>query len=141
MDFELLLAKAGLEQSYGKESKAIAFAGMELASDSLHLTHVMRDGPAWKAGIVANDELVAINDLKVDAKDFAERIKDFKPGDTIKVTLFSNQRLKQVVLTLAEKQSGKLQLKAIERPSKEQKAFFKAWLGIDWPFDEQGKLN
>nr|WP_275658916.1 PDZ domain-containing protein [Shewanella sp. Isolate11] len=141
LDFETVLAQAGLVQSYGKDSKAVAFAGMELAGDSLRLGHVLRDGPAWNAGIVADDELVAINDLQVSAKGFEERIKDFKPGDTIKVTLFSDQRLKQVSLTLAEKQSGKLTLKAVDKPSKAQKAFFKAWLGIDWPFDNDGKLN
>ncbi|QYK00431.1 M61 family metallopeptidase [Shewanella psychrotolerans] len=141
IDFETVLKQAGLKMSYGSDSKTIAFSGMELADDELRLNHILRDGPAWRAGIVAGDELVAINDLKVTAKGFKQRIKDFAPGDTIKVTLFSDQRLKEVELTLAQEQSGKLVLESVAKPSLMQKAFFKAWLGIEWPFDSKGKLK
>ncbi|MCG9754090.1 PDZ domain-containing protein [Shewanella insulae] len=141
LDFDVLLAKAGLKKDYGNDNKAIAYAGMQIREGSLRLSHVKREGPAWRAGIVAGDELVAINDLKVTAKGFAARIEDFAPGDTIKVTLFSNDSLKEVSLTLAEQPSEKLVLTSVDKPSRKQKAFFKAWLGIDWPFDGEGKLK
>ncbi|QYJ87195.1 PDZ domain-containing protein [Shewanella mesophila] len=141
IDFETLLKQAGLKMGYGSDSKAIAFSGMTLADDKSRLNHVLRGGPAWRAGIVAGDELVAINDLKVTAKGFKQRIRDFAAGDTIKVTLFSDQRLKEVELTLAQEQSGKLVLESVVKPSRAQKAFFKAWLGIEWPFDSKGKFK
>ncbi|MCH1928817.1 PDZ domain-containing protein [Shewanella sp. A25] len=142
LDFKNLLAQAGLVLSYGKDAKTEAFTGMTLSSehDSLELSQVLRDGPAWKSGITAGDEIIAINDLRVTAKGFDKRIQDFKAGDTINVTLFSNDKIKQVALTLGSKQSGKLELKGDAKASKEQKAFFKAWLGIDWPFDTKGEL-
>jgi predicted metalloprotease with PDZ domain len=141
IDFNGLLKQAGLKMGYGTDSKIIAFSGMILGDDKLRLNHVLRDGPAWQAGIVAGDELVAINDLKVTAKDVNKRIEDFAPGDTIKVTLFSDQRLKTVNLTLGQKQSGKLVLESVDKPSRAQKAFFKAWLGINWPFDSKGQYK
>lgn len=140
LDFDALLAKAGLQRDYGKDNKAIADAGMEIAG-SLRLSHVRREGPAWRAGIVAGDELVAINGLKVTAKGFEARIKDFKPGDIVRVTLFSNDTLKEVSLTLGQQPSEKLKLTSVDKPNRQQKAFFKAWLGIDWPFDASGKLQ
>nr|WP_275661463.1 PDZ domain-containing protein [Shewanella sp. Isolate7] len=141
LDFDALLAKAGLKKDYGRDNKAIAYAGMSTREGSLRLSHVKREGPAWRAGIVAGDELLAIDGLKVTAKGFAARIKDFAPGDTIKVTLFSNDRLKEVALTLTEQPSEKLKLTSVDKPSRQQKAFFEAWLGIDWPFDGEGKLK
>ena len=74
------------------------------------------------------------------AQGFDKRIKDFKVGDKVEITLFNNDKIKQVALTLGEKQSGKLVLKGEAKATKQQKAFFKAWLGIDWPFDNKGEL-
>ncbi|WP_108945951.1 M61 family metallopeptidase [Shewanella halifaxensis] len=141
LDFDGMLAKAGLELTYGKNAKTEAFTGVTLKSDSLVLSHVLRDGPAWNAGIVLADEIVAINGLKVTAEGFAARINDFKPGDSITVTLFSNDKLKDVELKLGEKQTGKLAIKGVNKPSRAQKAFLKAWLGIDWPFDKNGQFK
>ena len=141
LDFPSLLSQAGLQINYGEDSKAIAFSGMEISGKSLTLQQVLRDGPAWQAGIVLGDEIVAINGLKVTAGGFEARIKDFKPGADIEVTLFSDDKLKFVSLTLGEVQSGKLKLVSVKKPSRAQKAFFKAWSGIDWPFDKKGKLK
>lgn len=139
--FSTVLDKAGLAISFGEESKLEPFAGVELSGNSLVLSEVLRNGPAWKAGIVLGDEIVAINGLKVTAKGFEARIKDFKPHADIMVSLFSDDRLKEVKLKLGEQQSGKLALISVKKPSRSQKAFFKAWLGVDWPFDKKGKLK
>lgn len=141
LDFPDLLSQAGLKIGYGDDSKAVAYSGMTVDGSSLKLKQVLRDGPAWNAGIVLGDEIVAINGLKVTASGFEARIKDFKPGAEVKVTLFSDDKLKSVVMTLGEKQSGKLTLESVKKPSRSQKAFFKAWSGIDWPFDKNGKLK
>lgn len=141
LDFTSLLENAGLKPGYGDDSKATAYAGVKLGGDSLKLSEVLRDGPAWNAGIVLGDEIVAIDGLKVTGKGFESRIKDFKPGAEVVVSLFSDDRLKEITLKLGEKQSGKLKLLSVDKPSRDQKAFFKAWLGIDWPFDNKGKLK
>lgn len=141
LDFDALLGQAGLKTSYGKDTKVEPFTGVTLKSGSLVLSQVLRGGPAWNAGIVLGDEVVAINGLKVTAAGFESRIKDFNATDTIKVTLFSNDRLKEVELKLGEKQSGKLAITSVDKPSRSQKAFFEAWLGVDWPFDKQGQLK
>ncbi|MBW8185862.1 M61 family metallopeptidase [Shewanella nanhaiensis] len=141
IDFPSLLSQAGLKIGYGDDSKAVAYSGMTVEGSSLKLKQVLRDGPAWNAGIVQGDEIVAINGLKVTGSGFEARIKDFNPGAEVKVTLFSDDKLKSVVMTLGEKQSGKLTLESVNKPSRSQKAFFKAWSGIDWPFDKKGKLK
>ncbi len=141
LDFQALLKQAGLMISYGEDSKLQAYAGMKISHNSLILSEVLRDGPAWNAGIVLGDEIVAINGLKVTAKGFKARLNDFQPGAEIKVSLFSDDRLKEVTLKLGEQQSGKLKLVSVKKPKRSQKAFFKAWSGVDWPFDKHGELK
>jgi predicted metalloprotease with PDZ domain len=142
LDFDTLLAKAGLKLSNGKKVESKVDAGMALTevTNDLTLGVVTRGGSAWQAGISAGDEVVAINGLKVTAEGFIKRLEDFKPGDKVELTIFKQQKLKQVSLTFAEQAKGELKIIAEPKASASQKAFFKAWLGIDWPFDDKGEL-
>lgn len=138
-DFAKLLATAGLQLDNGDQTAADF--GAKLASDSLKFSWVERGGPAWQAGLAAGDELVAINGIKVTPKSFAKRVQDFTAGEQVQVTLFSNDTLQTTPLTLASKAKDKLKIVPLKKPSRKQKAFFKAWLGIDWPFDKDGKYK
>lgn len=89
------------------------------------------NGPAWQAGIVNGDEIIAINGLRVTAKGLSQRLKDFAPNDSIELLLFSDDKLKQVTLTLGEKPSGDLSLVSVDKPSAAQKAFLApGWVSI-----------
>ncbi|MFQ6371222.1 M61 family metallopeptidase [Shewanella sp. YIC-542] len=140
LDFPALLAKAGLQISYGSDSKPEPYAGMTLG-DGLQLARVASDGPAWQAGIGAGDELIAVNGLKVTAAGFSKRLGDFQPGDKVTLTLFSNDTLVNREVTLGQQPAGKLRLLPLKNVSRQQKAFFKAWLGIDWPFTRKGQYQ
>ncbi|WP_394200504.1 M61 family metallopeptidase [Shewanella waksmanii] len=139
LDYPKLLAQAGLAISYSDEEQQVD-AGFTARSGSLVLEHVALHGPAWKAGIVHGDEIIAINGLRVTAKGLKQRLADFKAGDSIDVLLFSDDKLKRVSLPLGSKPKGDLKLVSVDNPSRAQKAFFKAWAGIDWPFDKNGEL-
>lgn len=138
-DFDKLLANAGLRTDSGDKQQADF--GMQLAGDSLKLSWVARNGAAWQAGIAAGDELVAIDGIKVTPKSFAKRVQDFNVGDKVNVSLFVNNTLQTKQLTVAATAKDKLALKPVDKPSRAQKAFFKAWLGIDWPFTKDGEFE
>lgn len=143
LEFDTLLAQAGLVTTYGDKPKTQVDTGIGLSGlhGDLVLATVAKNSPAWKAGLTAGDELLAVNDLKVTADAFAKRFDDFKPGDKVKLTVFSNDRLKEVSMVLGEQPKGELSIQALESVTAEQKAFFKAWLGIDWPFDADGEYK
>ena len=140
LDFDALLQQAGLKLNRG--DKRETYTGIKLSSgaNGLALSRVQKNSPAWQAGIGAGDQLIAINGLKVTAKGFQKRLDDFKAGDVIEMTLFQDDQLKTAKVKLAEKSKGKYAIQAVENPSEDQKAFLKKWLGIDWPFDEDGKF-
>ncbi len=141
LPFDELLAHAGLTTTYGKSAKTVVDAGMTLSGlhDDLILATVIKNGPAWKAGLTAGDEIVAINGLKVTADGLTKRLNDFIVGDTIKLSIFSDDRLKEVSLRLTEQPKGDLTIAPLDEATDAQKAFYKAWLGVDWPFDDKGE--
>jgi predicted metalloprotease with PDZ domain len=140
LPFDELLAHAGLITTYSKAPKTVIDAGMTLSDlhGDLTVAHVLKDGPAWNAAIAAGDEIVAVNGLKVTADGFTKRLNDFNVGDRIVLSLFSDDRLKEVSLQLTEQPKGELSIEAVDEVTDAHKAFYKAWLGVDWPFDEQG---
>ena len=134
INYRGLLKQAGLKIDYGKSNKK-PFTGLTLNSNSLKVATVLKDSPAWQAGINVDDELVAINGLKITYDSFNKRISDFKPNDKIKITLFKNDSLAEKQLILGNKFAEKLTIKPIKNPTNAQKQFFVVWLGIDWPFE------
>jgi predicted metalloprotease with PDZ domain len=65
--------------------------------------------------------------------DLSNRLKDFKPKQLITITYFRRDKLTTATLELAELSKNKLKIIPMVKASMEQKAFFKAWTGVDFP--------
>jgi predicted metalloprotease with PDZ domain len=141
LSFDDLLAHAGLITTYGPSPKTEVDAGMMLSGlyNDLIIESVLKNGPAWNAGVAAGDEIVAVNGLKVTADGLTKRLNDFNVGDTIKLSIFRDERLKEVSLLLTEQPKGDLSIASVDKVTDAQKAFYKAWLGVEWPFDDKGE--
>lgn len=86
--------------------------------------------PAQLAGIDAGDELLAIDGFRVNAEQASERLKDYRPGDTVEVTVFHQDELRTCRVTLAPPRPARYQILAVEQPSLIQKQNFTGWLGV-----------
>ena len=122
------------------KSKFTQVSNWVVVDNGLALSRVQKDSPAWNVGIGAGDQLVAVNGLKVTSKGFQKRLDDFNTGDVVEMTLFQDDQLNTVNVKLGEKAKGKYSIKSVESPTEQQKIFLKKWLGIEWPFDENGKF-
>jgi len=133
IDFEQLLAKVGLKFSYPKKAKQIAATGFSSkAKDGLvSLTRVLANSAAWNAGLNVGDQIVAINGLKVTPSTLKVRLAQYSEGDSIVLSLFRRDRLVEKTLVLSQEKDKKPLVSAVEKPTKAQLAFFKAWLGVD----------
>jgi predicted metalloprotease with PDZ domain len=87
------------------------------------------DSPAAAAGIDPEDELVAIDGLRVKADQVAERLKDYVPNDQISLTFFHQDELKTSVATLMEPRPSTYQLVLIKERSSQQQTYLRGWLG------------
>jgi predicted metalloprotease with PDZ domain len=142
--FDSLFAQAGLHKLVDvpkdQEQKTEWWAGWTLreGSDPALVAAVERDSPAWKAGVVAGDTLVAVNGLKVSSKDIADKMALSKSGP-FKLHLFRRDALVEMPITPLQQPKGKLKLKVEDKPNAAQKAMNAAWLGVAWPKEETAK--
>jgi len=103
-------------------------AGLEHGREMIKF--VTADGPAQLAGIDAGDELLAIDGFRVSAEHLSDRLKDYKIGDAIAVTVFHQDELRTCQVTLAAPRPSRYQIVTLEQPTSTQKQNFAGWLGV-----------
>jgi predicted metalloprotease with PDZ domain len=84
--------------------------------------------PAQIAGIDPNDELLALNGDRITAKTFNDQLKDYRSGETIVVTLFHNDELLEISVTLDDPQPTAYRVKPIKSPTASQATNQLTWL-------------
>ncbi len=65
------------------------------------LQHVYTNGPAANVGLSANDEIVAIEGLRVTSKNFETMLATYKPEETVEVVAFRRDELMSFMIGLA----------------------------------------
>jgi predicted metalloprotease with PDZ domain len=141
IDFSLLLEKAGLKMTYAKsekdklseQSKAWTGLKVKVENHDIIVSSVERNSPAWQAGLTTADIIVAIDGLRLADNELENRLQDFKPKQTITISYFRRDQLKTVTVKLAAMAKNKLKIIPMAKASTGQRAFFKAWTGVDFP--------
>ncbi|URR00453.1 M61 family peptidase [Pseudoalteromonas sp. SCSIO 43095] len=136
LDFDALLAKVGLSFELPEKAKATPSldAFTKNTGELLTLTHVRRDGAAWQGGLTTDDKLVAINKKHV-GKDLTASLETFKVGDKVTVDFIRRDALMATELVLSEDFDKPKKVVANKNATDEQKALFKAWMGVAHPND------
>ncbi len=108
------------------------FLGMTVKSENGReaIKFVEAGSPAQQAGVDPEDELLAIDGLRVRAEQLSDRLKDYRPGDSIEITVFHQDELRTVAVTLAEPRPTNYQVVPVTNPSTAQKHNFEGWLGL-----------
>ncbi len=92
---------------------------------------VFEDRPAARAGLVAGDELIALDGFAVSGAEFGARLRRHQPGDSVTLDGFRQGRLMRWVVRLGEPVLNQWQLSWIEDAAldAETQARRAAWLG------------
>ena len=108
------------------------FLGIKVVSNNgkESVKFVEYNSPAQIAGIDAGDELLAIDGIKVTGKQLSERLKDYQPQDTIEITVFHQDELRNFSATLGEPRASKYEVVLVKNPSATQKENFANFLGV-----------
>lgn len=119
---------AGSSRS-GKSGK-MAWVGLtaEESSGRLVITRVRRDSPGFEAGLNVDDEILAIDEFRVTAKQWTERLKQYQPGDSVDILVARRERLRRIRLVLGEEPAESWKLSVIDEPASEQQARLASWL-------------
>lgn len=138
-DFDALLAPVGLKFSYsgGKPGKSAARPWIGWSSNTdggkVVIDTVESGSPAWDAGFVPADILVAIDGRAVSESRLAAIADERAVGDEVTVTFFRRDQLLTKKLRLGATPRGTATIAPVARPTAGQKAMFKRWLLIDFP--------
>jgi predicted metalloprotease with PDZ domain len=116
----------------GPATKAHLGLNLSDAGGKTTVTSTPSDGPAFLAGVLAGDEIIALDGRRLTAATLDGRLKSLKPGDTVTLTCMRRDELRSVTLTLAAKPDGKWTLRKTKHPTDDQKAAWEAWLGQAW---------
>lgn len=92
------------------------------------VTSVQVQSPAENAGIELNDEIIAIDGFRVRAAEFNDRISSLSAGDTIRITCFRNDKLKDFAVTVQSVNQPLFRVQKKANPTALQKRIFEDWL-------------
>ncbi|MBC7834020.1 MAG: M61 family metallopeptidase, partial [Phycisphaerales bacterium] len=141
-DFASLVGVVGLGLvPADKEGEPVSpFLGLTLTdrAGKAVVTGIATDGPGYTSGILIEDEVVALSGQRLSAAGLDARLKKLKPGDTVALTLFRREQLREIEITLAEVPANRRarKLERISEPTDAQRLAYEDWIGHPWPSDE-----
>lgn len=139
LPLEQYLEPFGLRILPESTDNAPPYLGLTMAEGSRNLIRFVEFGsPAQQAGIDPDDELLAIDGLRVKGSQLAERLNNYQPQDTIQLTLFHQDELRSYSVRLAAPRPKSYQLVAVEAPSEAQSRNFAGWMGASLASLNQG---
>jgi predicted metalloprotease with PDZ domain len=100
------------------------------ANGRVRVTHVLDGGPAQVAGLLADDEIVAIDGLRADGETFDGLVERLAPGRPIELHLFRRDELLRIPLMPAEPPKDTCFLSLDAEAPDAAVARRRAWLGV-----------
>lgn len=129
LDYTEALEYYGLRFRPVDPNTAPAFIGGGTRNDNgrLIITSVRRGTPGLDAGLNVDDEIIAIDDVRVRAGDgLAARLAQYRPGDKIALLVARRDRLMTINVTLGADPGRPFRLEQAPDATDEQKARFDA---------------
>lgn len=130
LPFDKYLEPFGLHLKVVMEDEPFPHLGMTVQAENGKemIKFVEAGSPGGIAGIDAGDELLGIDGMRVTAENLNERLQDYQANDIIQVTVFHQDELRTVAVTLAEPKPSRYEVVPIENPSNSQKQNLAGWL-------------
>lgn len=119
-------------QPGGEGHQPDVWLGADLGGDGKPRFAVVHNGgPAERAGIAPDDELVALDGLRISASGAEARARRYKPGDKSEITVFRGDELMTLHLVWEEAPLDTCYLAMTDEAAEEFVASRKAWLGSE----------
>ncbi len=135
IDYTSALAAVGLELRWGYRQPGAdcaipAWLGLKLKrqGERTLVAAVRADGPAYAAGVYAEDELLALDGWRVDEERLNARLAERTPGDLVYLSLFRGDALIEVCVVLDEAPYDSLIIAPVAAPDAAQQRAYHDWL-------------
>ncbi len=133
LPFDEYLEPFGLRLSGMDTDEPVPHLGANVKADNgkALIQFVEAGSPAAVAGVDAGDELLAINGWRVTAEQLSDRLRDYKAGDTIQLSVFHQEELRTLPVTLEAPRPGRYQIVLVENITDAQRQNLGGWLAGD----------
>ena len=113
-------------------SAEVGWLGVTTRTDGGRLiaSGVTRGTPAYEAGVDTDDELLALDDLRIAPDGLADRLAQYRPGDTVSLLVARRDKLIRLPVTLAAPPAPRWRLETDPAATPEVVALRSRWLGL-----------
>ncbi len=94
---------------------------------------VFVDGPCATVDIAPGDELLALDGFRVHESTLGNRLDEYAPGDTVTLTLFRRDELRQVTVRLGTRVFDHADIVPLAETTADQQAYYAQWLHEPFP--------
>jgi predicted metalloprotease with PDZ domain len=131
--WEQFLAYAGLQlEKWAAAPKPWLGIMTTDQGNGAHIYNIIAGSPAYDAGLNVNDDIIALNGFRTRTSDLSIRIADMSAGDTVKLTVFRNEKLREFSVTLRNQEIPAYQITKVGNPTELQKKIYQDWLKTSW---------
>jgi predicted metalloprotease with PDZ domain len=130
IDYRKYFAYAGLNIDVDPVAQPGAFLGADtqFQEGSLVISSVEWDSPAQRGGLMAQDQILALDGTRVNVKSLDETLKLKKAGEKIRVLLSRRGTIREIDVALGQKMERSFKVKAVGNPDPLQAAILEDWL-------------
>lgn len=129
LDYIKYLNYAGLDVDTAPKTVSGAYLGIngKVQNDSLIVTSVDWNSPAWKAGVRRGNVVLDMDGAAATDKNIVNIIPDKKAGDKVVLNVLKKDTKHTIHIVLGTKSERSFNIKPIEKPDKLQAAILKSW--------------
>jgi len=138
LDYQKAFATVGLRLDTGTRDSAgkpveRVYLGADVAQegDRVIVRRVYAGSAAYEQGLNTDDQIIALNNMRVNKDFFDARIAERKPGDLINLTIFRFDDLSTLLIKLGGRSDGTYRIVAAESPTEQQRQMYRSWLGAN----------
>jgi predicted metalloprotease with PDZ domain len=114
VDFESCLDTMGVKVVWEETPKMWLGVKNIFEGDRVIMKTILIDGPAYKGGLNAGDELIAVNDIRITKSNYDEMIKSLKANQTYQFTISRKNLLSTIGVNIEKSPRSIKELKVID---------------------------
>ncbi len=133
IDYDEIVKAIGLNLNATEPNAGKAYIGADLVEDGGKLTvrSIPSTTPAYEQGLNTGDQIVAVDGNRASQAFLQSYIAEKKPQDSIRLTVFRFDRLRDITFTLGTNGRKDYQFSRLAEPTDEQKKLYNAYLNAD----------
>ncbi len=131
IDYNAVLNDIGLEMKKLRKESDKAYLGANLSESGGKLTvsSVRAGTPVYLSGLNAKDQIVAVEGYRATRSTLNFHVNRKKAGDTIRLTVFRHDKLRDLDITLGKTPAAGYTIKPISDPTEQHKTLYQEYLG------------